>query len=281
MSRAARAAACPAPLEPEARLAPGYRVLEHLSRGSVLDAYAVWSEDRGCLCVAKVLRPDRLSDPKARRKLRAEGRLLSSFTHPHIVRAYELRERPHPVLVLEALQGETLAHMIDERGGLPAADVAFLGLHLCSAMGYVHRRGYLHLDLKPSNIVCDAGQAKVIDFSVARPLGRVRRAAGTRVYMAPEQARGGTLGAATDVWGIGAVAYEGATGRRPFSGLSADADYPQLEHRAQSVRVHRRLPRLLADVIDGCLEPEPRARPTVDRLAAALEEVVEAQSAAA
>jgi serine/threonine protein kinase len=283
MKPAGRRSACPPPLEPAAMLAPGYRVLEHLSRGSVLDAYVVWSEDRDCVCVAKVLRPDRLSDAKASRKLRVEGRLLASFTHPHIVRAYELRERPNPVLILEALQGETLAHMIDDRGRLPAPDVAFLGLHLCSATAYVHRRGYLHLDLKPSNIVCDGGQAKVIDFSVARPIGRVRRAAGTRVYMAPEQARGGMLSPATDAWGIGAVAYEAATGRRPFRGRSKDIDYPQLELRADSVRSHRRLPRALADAIDNCLDPDPAARPTIAGLAESFEACVEcaAESAAA
>jgi serine/threonine protein kinase len=274
---------CPPPLAPADVLAPGYRVLEHLTRGRVLDTYAVWSEDRDCLCVAKVLRPDRLSDSKARRRLRDEGRLLASLTHPHIVRAYELRERPDPVLVLEALQGETLAHMISDRGRLPAADIAFLGLHLCSATAYLHRQGFVHLDLKPSNIVCDGGQAKVIDFSVARRIGRARRAAGTRVYMAPEQARGGALGPPTDVWGIGAVAYEAATGRRPFSGLSSEVEFPQLERRADSVRKHRRLPRALADAIDGCLDPTPEVRPRTPALAALLEQCVEAgpESAAA
>jgi eukaryotic-like serine/threonine-protein kinase len=261
--------------------APGYRVLEHLSRGSVLDAYAIWSEERDCLCVAKVLRPDRLADPKSRRRLRAEGRLLIRLTHPHIVRAYELWERPHPVLILEALQGETLAHLIAARGRLPVADVAFLGLHLCSAMAYLHRQGFLHLDLKPSNIVSECGQVRVIDFSVARPGGRVRRAAGTHVYMAPEQARGGTLGPASDVWGIGAVVFEAAVGLRPFAVLSRDSTYPQLDGRPDPVGAHRRLPRELAAAIDACLDQDPNARPTTAELAAALRECVDADFASA
>ena len=99
-----------------AELARGYRVVSHLSRGRTLDAYAVWSDQRDCLCVAKVLRPEKLDDRSARRRLRAEGRLVERLSHPHIVRAYELVERPQPVLVLEALTGETLA--VNDRGAI-------------------------------------------------------------------------------------------------------------------------------------------------------------------
>lgn len=256
-------------------VAPGYRVVEHLSRGSVLDTYAVWSEERACLCVAKVLRPDKRHEPKARRRLREEGRLLIQLTHPHIVRAYELRERPDPMLVLEALSGETLGHAIGTRGRLATTDLAFLCLHLCSAMAYLHRVGFLHLDLKPSNVVSDFGQAKVIDLSVARRPGPTRRVGGTRVYMAPEQARGGVLTGATDVWGIGMVAYEAATGRRPFAGLARETAYPQLEHRPEPVRSQRRLPSALGRAIDACLEEDPGARPTPDELAGSLEAFVD------
>ena len=136
-------------------------------------------------------RPDRLEHPPARRRLRAEGRLVERLSHPHIVRAYELIERPQPVLVLEALTGETLAYTIEQRATrLSAAELAALGLHLCSAIAYVHRQGFLHLDLKPSNVVNELGQAKLIDFSIARRPGRARGSAGTRVYMAPEQEGG-------------------------------------------------------------------------------------------
>src|SRR5439155_1630685 len=89
------------------------------------------------------------------------------------------------------------------------------GIHVCSAMHYLHRRaGFLHLDLKPSNIVCEQGHAKVIDFSIARRPGRGHKGAGTRQYLAPEQARGDLVTAATDVWGIGVVLFEVATGRK-------------------------------------------------------------------
>ena len=91
----------------------------------------------------------------SRRRLVREGELLLELAHPHIVRAYELRRRaPHPVLVLETLGGETLEHMIQSAPRrLAIADVAHLGLQLCSAIGYLHGHGYLHLDLKPSNVI--------------------------------------------------------------------------------------------------------------------------------
>jgi ABC-type polar amino acid transport system ATPase subunit/tRNA A-37 threonylcarbamoyl transferase component Bud32 len=199
-----------ASLSSGASVAPSYRTLEHLHRGRLLDVYHVWSEERDCCCVVKALRPDHQADATARRRLREEGRLLLRLTHPHIVRAYALRERPHPVLILETLPGETLAHMIDRVGRLSVTDVGFLGIHLCSAMQYLHRHDYLHHDLKPSNIVSDCGQAKIIELSIARPPGRAR-GAGTRVYMTPEQVAA-VLSPATDVWGISAVLYEAATG---------------------------------------------------------------------
>lgn len=252
-------------------LAPGYRVLAHLSRGRLLDTYEVWSDERRCVCVAKVVRPDLLGTREARTALRTEGRLLTGLSHPHIVRAYELRERPQPVLVLESLTGETLAHMLVTRTRrLPAADVAWLGVHLCSAIGYVHARGFLHLDLKPSNVICDCGFAKVIDFSIARPRGRARSGSGTRVYMAPEQVRRDVLTEAADVWGIGSVLYEAATGRRPYADRSAGRDL-----RADPVSASRRLSDGLGGVIDACLDLVPEQRPTIDALSGALEEWLE------
>ena len=249
------------------QLAPGYRVLAHLSRGRLLDTYEVWSAERRCACVAKVVRPDLVAARDARAALRTEGRLLTGLSHPHIVRAYELRERPQPMLVLESLTGETLAHMLATRTRrLPAADVAWLGVHLCSAIGYVHARGFLHLDLKPSNIVCDCGFAKVIDFSIARRRDHQRSGSGTRVYMAPEQARHEVLTEAADVWGIGSVLYEAAAGRRPYATKGAER-----ELRAEPVSASRRLPGGLDGVLDACLELAPAKRPTVDELAAALE----------
>jgi serine/threonine protein kinase len=248
-------------------------VREHLSRGRALDVYEVWSEARGCPCVVKTLRPDRADDRAARRRLATEGELLLALTHPHLVRAYELVRRPRPALVLETLTGATLAYVLEARARrLPLTELAVLGLQLASALAYLHRHGYLHLDLKPSNVVCDGGLVKLIDLSIARPPGITRKALGTRPYMAPEQARRGPLTEAADVWGLGVVLYEAATGQRPFAGADASG-YPQLQGRAEPVRRRRRLPRDLGAAVDACLEPDPLARPTVVELNRALEEL--------
>ncbi|MEU5852368.1 serine/threonine-protein kinase [Saccharopolyspora shandongensis] len=259
-------------------------MIEHMRRGSDFDTYDAWSEARYCRCFIKTPRPDRVDDVDALRRLRLEGKLLLSFTHPHLVRAYEfLRptdEHP-PVLVIETLTGTTLSYLLRDGERLATRDLGYLGQHLCAALRYMHDRGYLHLDIKPGNIIANEGSARIIDLSLARRPGRYHGGTGTPVAMAPEQIRGGMLSSAVDVWGIGLVLYEAATGSQPFDTASASEDettssrngpqrFPQLEFRAPSVRTKRRLPRLLADAIDRCLEPDPQHRPSLSELTAAL-----------
>jgi serine/threonine protein kinase len=258
-----------APVRPAAgeELAPGYVVLRTVSAGSLFDVHEVWSEERQCCCAAKVIRPDRVDEPKARSRLLREGELLTRLTHPHIVRAYELREDPEPLLVLEALPGMTLEYWLSEVERLDVADLAHLGDHLCSAVGYLHRCHVLHLDLKPGNLLCSYGVVRVIDLSLARRPGRGHRGAGTHVYLAPEQATGAGVSAATDSWGIGVVLWEAAAGRRAFE-RPADDGYEQLRRRATPVAAERDLPAELADVIDRCLDPLPAGRPRVAEISA-------------
>jgi serine/threonine protein kinase len=282
----------PPPHPPGHDIAPGYRVVEHMRRGEECDLYDAWSIDRFSRCVIKTLKPDRSTDPHARRHLLREGRLLMRMTHPHIVRAYELlRPRPSqpPMLVLETLPGVTLGYILDELGQrLPQQALGHLGRHLCSAVRYLHSFGHLHLDIKPGNIISSAGRAQLIDLGVARPPGPCRRGPGTPAYMAPEQARGGTLGPATDVWGIGLVLYHAATGHQPFdlpgpsrsdrrATTTGDLErrYPQLTLRAPRIRARRRLPRPVAEVIDACLSPDPHRRPTIEHLDATLAALTE------
>jgi eukaryotic-like serine/threonine-protein kinase len=266
----------PQPLLPGEYVAPGYRVVTHLARGRALDVYDVWSEERYALCVAKMLRPDLAAEARARRRLRREGRLLLELTHPHIVRAYELIDGRSPVLVLEALTGGTLDYVLAARARpLPARELVFLGLQVCSAIRYLHAHGILHLDLKPANVISEEGLVKLIDLSVARPAGRIRRGLGTRVYLSPEQARGGRVDEAADVWGIGVVLYVAATATRPFEELEHTTLYPQLEARAEPVRARRRLPLALARLVDGCLETTANDRPTTEELFDRLERLAD------
>ena len=150
-------------------------------------------------------------------RLQREGRLLERLSHPHLVRGYETLREPLPAVVMETLRGETVAHLVARRARrLSAVELGHLGVHLCSAISYMHGQGVLHLDLKPSNVIAEAGRAKIIDLSLARAPGSMRAGIGTWCYMAPEQARGGEVGTAADVWGIAGVLYEAATGFAPF-----------------------------------------------------------------
>ena len=231
---------------------PGYRLIEHLSRTRRFDTYEVWSEDRACSCVAKVVREDRQGEQRVREALIAEGERLIGLVHPHIVRGYELIAQPQTALIMETLDGETLAHLIERTpDGLPAEDVAWLGIHLASALRYLHNRDLLHLDVKPANVVAEAGRAKLLDLSCARPPGRYENGVGTWCYQAPEQETGGDLGPAADVWGLGMTLYEAATG-------------DEVEGRPPSA--HGRTADPLAAIIDACLQPDPAARPSLDDL---------------
>jgi serine/threonine protein kinase len=198
--------------------------------------------------------------------------------------------------------------MIEVRDAeLSPVELAHLGLHLGSAIRYLHAHGWLHLDLKPSNVISECGRAKLIDLSVARPPGAAHGGIGTLYYMAPEQVRGGELGPAADVWGIGAVLFEAATGEPAFDDPNADelddtgnlesydsdepygesgdsddmptgerfdeSDYPQLTPTTWHAEALRALPDELARLIAACLEREPASRPSVDELLGALEPI--------
>jgi eukaryotic-like serine/threonine-protein kinase len=282
----------PPPLEPGKLVTAGYEVVRLLGRGRKLDVYDAWSEARSCRCVVKTLPPDFMDDRGARRRLIAEGRLLKRLTHPYIVRCYEVIDVEVPLVVLETLTGETLDHVLERAHRLSARDAAWLGLHLCSALGYLHGRGWLHLDLKPSNIIVEGGRAKLIDMSIARRPGRSRAIAGTRDYMSPEQITGDDpLGPASDVWGLGGVLFDALVGdpafdHGPLGGRDAFAgepegedeesdpmdpeDYLQIAGPAPSVASRRRVPRALAALVDSCLARDPQRRPGIAAVGDAL-----------
>ena len=255
---------CDPPLAAGTPLAPGYVVEGHLSRNQVLDVYEVWSAERDCLCVAKILRPDCRTHARRRVRLEREGRLLLELAHPHLVRAYEMLREPELAVVLETLTGERLDGLIahGERR-LPAVEVAELGVQLCSVVGYLHRQGWLHLDLKPTNVIVDAGIVKLFDLSLVRPPGPGKVRYGTPGYLSPEQVAGEEFSEATDAFGLACVLFAAATRRSPGAGRR-DGDSPP-----PPVRTLRRLPRALAEAIDAGLAEDPAARPTVRDLGAA------------
>jgi serine/threonine protein kinase len=265
-------------------LAPGYTVVAHLRRGRRLDVYDLWSDERGCRCVGKTLRPERAGDERAAAQLRTEGSLLATLTHPHLVRAYETvvtAVRPRPVVVIETLVGHTVDYLLDRFRRLAPADAAMLGVQMCSVLGYLHRHGWVHLDVKPGNIVEAGGRAVLLDLSLAQRVGE-KATGGTFDYMSPEQARGDAVTEAADVWGLGITLYEVLSGATPWAHLPhrprADDDdrhaFPQLDAPAAGLRTRRRrlrrVPAALARTVDACLAPDPGARPTLAEVSAGL-----------
>lgn len=249
---------------------PGQVVVSLLSHGRRMDTYDAFDVDRGCRSVVKVLREDRREEMRVVEATRREGEVLRTLAHPHLVRCYEVHDEP-PSLVLEVLGGATLAALVEDEP-LQLADAAGLGLQLVSVLGYLHRHGWLHLDVKPANVVVDAGRVTLIDLSLVGRPGEGRPGAGTRGYLAPEQARGTGLGPATDVWGLGVTLLEALTTELPHG------DEATWDARRRVPVLHRRAPRPprlrdgvvpggVRDLLLACVAPDPAARPTLPDVA--------------
>jgi eukaryotic-like serine/threonine-protein kinase len=260
-------------------IAPGRHAVRLLGGGHRYEAYLAWDDELLTLVVAKILRPHLVDDPRARAGLDTEARALASLQHPVLVRSFGQSlggARPH--LVLEFLDGPRLSTLI-RRYGVITEQLLPLALGVCSALHYMAAKQFVHLDVKPRNIVMSA-RPRLIDLSVAMPLSDVPHITGhigTDAYMAPEQcdpALFSEIGPPTDVWGIGVTLFEALARARPFPeprdgpGTSLTERYPQLVADPAPLRD---VPAELADVIGSCLEKRPGDRPTARELAAALE----------
>jgi len=171
--------------------------------------------------------PSELSaDPAVRRRFTAEARVLASLDHPHVVPVYDFVERDGVcLLVMELLPGGTLRSLAAGGAGLTDRKAVALSLACASGLSAAHRRGILHRDVKPENMLFAAsGVLKVTDFGIAKVIGgadtvmtRIGDVLGTPAYIAPEQVLGGELSAATDVYGLATMLYELLAGVFPFS----------------------------------------------------------------
>jgi serine/threonine protein kinase len=260
--------------------APGRTVLGLLGGGRRYEVYRVWDERRSAVTVAKVLRPDLVREEHALRGLRREWRALEELSHPALVRGLDARlggERPH--LMVEHLEGPTLRRLVKSGGPLPFDRAAALGARVASLIDHMAQEGWLHLDLKPGNVVM-GGAPRVIDLSLARTLERAKRLSehvGTNAWMPPEQCHPrGDVGPASDVWGLGATLYWAIAGRPPFRRRrTRDPDapledrFPQLED--EPLPWPRPVPAELSKAVLACLEKDPAARPAAAELAAMLE----------
>jgi serine/threonine protein kinase len=259
-------------------IAPDLEAVRLLGGGHRYEAWLAWDGRLRALVVAKLLRPDQVGDPAARRVLRAEADMLARLAHPLLVRSFGGEpDGPRPHLALEFVEGPRLSTLI-RRYGLILEQALPLALNLCSVLHYLAQEGVVHLDVKPRNVIM-AGSPRLIDLSVARAvddLKSLRGLVGTDAYMAPEQcdpARFGEIGAPSDVWGLGVTVHEAFTGELPYPRPSVEVPHPQLTCEP---RASEGVPPALERLLMSCLAPIPADRPTAAELGDALEPFVEA-----
>lgn len=219
-----------------------------------------------------IKRLDRDGDPVSRERLLREARTVAALSHPGIVVIHDIVEEPDRVsLVLELVDGETLRGIVERAGPLPADQVIDLGLRVASALAAAHERGIIHRDLKSENVMrTPDGRIRVLDFGIARrdadpdgtlaPEGRI---AGTLRAMSPEQALGRALDPRSDLFSLGVLLYETATGVSPFRGDGpADTLQRLCTRRPPPARqLAPSLPPELSNLIDRLLEKERAHRP--------------------
>lgn len=251
-----------------------YRIIEKLGAGGMGVVYRARDEQLERDVALKVLPAGTLRDDSARRQFRKEALVLAKLNHPNIETVYEFdTEDGTDFLVMEYVPGKTLANRLAS-GALPEKEVIALGMQIVAALEDAHERGIVHRDLKPANIAMTAkGQAKVLDFGLAKLLHPVTQAttdslsdtqaaAGTLPYMSPEQLRGESVDARTDIYTAGAVLYEMATKRRPFDEelpsrlIDAILHQSPVPPRALNGRISLELERIILK----CLDKQPEHR---------------------
>ncbi|WP_156926185.1 serine/threonine-protein kinase [Glycomyces arizonensis] len=243
-------------LSPEMRLGQRYRLLERIAVGGMGE---VWRAEDTVLerkVAVKALLPALLNEPGFAKRFAAEAKTVAALSHPHIVNVHDYGEAPLPsgdttaYLVMEYIEGRSLADLISERGALGAAEMMPIIASVAEALQHAHDHGVIHRDIKPGNILVRArdGQAVLTDFGIARSgaagdLTATGAVMGTASYIAPEQAEGTGVLPASDMYSLGVVAFHGLTGRRPF-----DAENP-IELALHHVRTP--MPPLPNDIAPG------------------------------
>ncbi|MBZ0267134.1 protein kinase [bacterium] len=266
-----------------------YEVLSRLGRGGMGEVFLARDERLGREVALKLLPPDVAGHPARRARLAREAQAVAALQHPGIVTIHAIEEMDgHCFLAMERIDGAPLSESIPA-GGLPTGRLLDLAAQLADAVGAAHARGITHRDLKPANVMVDgSGRVKVLDFGLAKTPPAIGADApshaggdatvaatafadslttdgsvvGTVHYMAPEQAEGRAVTPASDVFALGILLYEMATGERPFRGdtplsiLSSILrdDPPPVTKRNAA------LPAALDAVVARCLEKDPRRR---------------------
>jgi eukaryotic-like serine/threonine-protein kinase len=265
-------------LSPGAQLGP-YEILAFIGAGGMGEVYrAVDTRLHRTVAIKILIGP--LQGTNANRRFLQEARAASALNHPNIVILHDIcAHQDQEFLVMEHIQGQTLEHLIPDEG-MPLETVARIGEQIASALAAAHSAGIVHRDIKPANVMLTSSdQIKVLDFGVAKiaePLqanpydetlpGQITTPGmivGTVAYMSPEQARGAPLDGRSDLFSLGCVLYEAATGRRPFRGETALIVMHEIAVATQAApsTLRPELPAAFDRLIATCLAKSPDQRP--------------------
>jgi serine/threonine-protein kinase len=207
----------------------GYQLGRLLGRGGMGEVYEASSVADGARVALKLVRGDRVAEPRNLKLFVEEAAALGRVQSPHVARVFAVGGigEELPYLAMELVDGRTLAELLRGRGRLPLGEVADLVRDVARGLADVHDAGVLHLDLKPHNVILAGGVWRLVDFGVARLAGAPPGTGesrdrtwimGTPSYMAPEQATGGAVDARSDLYSAGTIVYRALTGRPPFVG---------------------------------------------------------------
>lgn len=237
-----------------------------LGQGGMATVYLALDEELDRPVALKILADNLAGDATFRDRFEREARLAARLSHPNVVRIFDVGESDgRPFIVMEYVEGDTLADELGRHGPLPPERAVDLALQICSGLEAAHASGLVHRDVKPRNLLLRPdGVLKIADFGIARAaestrLTEIGTILGTAAYLAPEQAEGVEATPAADLYSVGAVLYELLTGRVPFTATSLVELLAK--QQAGPPPPMAGIPGWLELAVIRCLEPNPSERP--------------------